>query len=359
MATNCNFDVKDAKTGETRKCKLAPLQGSEFCKRHGGAPKAAPAPSAPAPAQAAAAAPVAAAAGTCTAIVKKTNTPCKNKAKVGNLCGMHAPKAAKAAPVSTDGSGYPTNCKKTTGKHVACKNSAYGPDAAGVASCSRHGGPKKPTSAGAPAASGGHAAPANGIGNIPLLHIAAVVGDHLLKQLDPEVAAENAKNGFSAEFEAANWLVEWFRLFDGKNPSDKEILLQLKCLAYTADDEDFLERFSGEGEETSHSMVYYLAQLLGDANITWLVNYIRKYSNMSLDGLEEELQEYWEQVKTEMGFSDVQEPIANEKPVAGNAGKSNIAQFSKIKDRMMARVNEKLEKKVEEEEKEEAEDLMA
>jgi hypothetical protein len=364
MAT-CSQQVKDAKTGEMRNCKVAPAQGSDKCKRHGGgtsAPAAAPA-TAPKATEAPQATQTKATGGVaiCKATVKSTGKPCGNKATKGDFCGRHGTKDVKAPPVSKDGTGYPTNCKKTTGKHVACKNNAYGPDSAGVPSCSRHGGPKKETgTASASVTGGGNTAQTNSVAKIPILHIAAVIGTHLLKQVNPENVAENDDNGFGPEFEACNWLVQWFAMHDGKTPEEEEIVHQLVGLKSTSEGEDFLEHFQNEDGD-SHSMVFYIEQLLGKENTVWLVDYIRKYAS---NAGAEELDDFWQEVKEELGFPDVQQPIANEQPIAKSVENPSQKKFLQTRNRVINRANEiaaAAEKAVEKpaEEQKEEDEIMA
>ena len=350
MATiTCSQQVKDAKTGEMRNCKVAPVKGSEKCKRHGGdvavtttnAANAAPAPAAQTKTVAATAASATKTTGgvaICKATVKSTNKPCGNKATKGDFCGRHGPKDAKAPPVSTDGSGYPTNCKKTTGKNVACKNNAYGPDSAGVPSCSRHGGPKKEgttASAGSGASSGG-ATYSGPLAGVPVIHIMSVVGKYLIAQTAPE-AVEANNEGFEAQYEVANWLVQWFNLFDGKTPNDDEIVEKLRDLTSTADGENFMEHYATDEGESS--MLLHMADMIGRENVNWLIEYIRKYASMNLVG-SEEVAELFEVIREEFELPEVKAP--EPKPATQNVGNeqkstSGRKQFNDIMDKVRSK----------------------
>ncbi len=362
MATiTCAHLVKDAKTQAMRPCKVAPVKDSTFCSRHGGkaTPAAAPvqaqnsAPKAPVAKTTVAPPAAAVVAGICTAIVKKTNQACTNKAKPGtNLCGMHGPKVKKAIQASADGSGYPTNCKKMTGKNVACQNTAYGPDPSGVASCFRHQGPKKNPNATTTSGGGSTSAPSGPLAGVPLVHLAAVIGAKLLEQLEPDAIAEQENSGYTAQFESVHWMVEFIKLFDERNPSDDEILARLNLLTQTLDGDDFLEKFADDNDQ-GHSMMHYISEVFGKEHIEWLVNYIRRFSGMSLEGADK-LNEFWTQIKGEMGYSDVQAPNPTEVAVAPSAQSSAAkSQYEKIKELAMAKIAKKAEEAAAQKEKKE------
>lgn len=346
MATiTCKQLVKDSKSGLMRPCKTAPAKGSDLCGRHGGK-AVAPVTNAPPPAVAnapAAQPPAQAAVGQqCTAMVKKTNLRCTNKPKIGTLCGMHGPKAAKTVPTSTDGSGYPTACTKQTGKSTGCKNTAYGPDNAGAPSCFRHGGPTKApanstASGGTVGASGGGNNKITPLADVPLVHLSSVIFEQLQEALKPEVFAANEEQGYTAEFESALWMINFLKLFDGKSPSDDELSHQLGSLAVTSEGEDFWEHFADE-EGNAHSMMHYITELFGKASVEWLVNYIRRLSNSS-----DELKVFWDQIKEEMGYSDVLAPVevAQNAPPSAAASQEKFKNFQqKAMDKIMGKIKQ-------------------
>ena len=163
-------------------------------------------------------------------------------------------------------------------KGQRCANRAYG-TVGDLRSCHIHGGPKKDTVVGAGSSAGGSnsAAPAGPFKECDLITVMSSIIDFISThdENDCEQGCDTTTGLPCPQSVAIAWVRDLFKLYAGKVPSLEESMDHFsKADQVTGQDQEFSVIFE-------HCMLYYLRELLGDNNMSWLYTLFSKYSRQS------------------------------------------------------------------------------
>ncbi len=248
--------------------------------------------------------------GTCSSERANNKGPCPYKASYtcsdschcgGNpMCGSHwnkdHPNAKSASGEKKTRKEVPEDdrCEHDTKAGGTCKNRAYGTDSDGLRSCAQaHGGPKKETTSAA--TSGGSAAPSGPFVGCDLIAVLSAITDfveHHVENTCEKCDPEGVKD--CPMWTSIDWLRGYFNLYRDNVPSIDDVMAYFVNVNSTKNGEEFNVVYD-------HTMIFYLRELLTDANIEWIYKRFRQYSRQ--EGVEAStISAIWQIVAEDMGI---------------------------------------------------------